>query len=459
MQTWVQRYGLDGLDAIMYVMHKEGLKDNHWSLVRKLNQNLTAKIQTKHGHTRNIKIKDSIRQGGVLSVAQYALLTDEFTKDIKKSNKGVKLPDKEEKIGSLLWVDDVAIMSSEPKELQEMLDATHETAKKYRIEFSKEKSQTLIIGKSTEENKFTIGEQELETTDTYKYLGETINSAGNITDQMKNIRKKVEAAFQTIRIIAGNKDFKGLEMDTIWKLIETCILPIALYGSETWNNTKKQNTDINRILDNIIKRVLNTPTSTPREPLYMESGLLDLETHASKRQLMMKHRIRASASKLMNDTISCKVKGNWKDRTENLCQKWGIQDDLFNSGKQPFKQLIHNKASQQFKSKITLDSENKSKVQHLIEGNPIWTPGTRIKYLSNLTRDETSIIFTARTRMISVKANYKNMFKNDMKCRACGHPLETQNHTFNECKTIHENNSTKVTTKEIFTDNIPTLKT
>ena len=58
------------LDAIMYVMNKEGITTNLWTMIRKLNQNLTARIRTKDGLTRPIKIRDSIRQGGVLSVAQ-----------------------------------------------------------------------------------------------------------------------------------------------------------------------------------------------------------------------------------------------------------------------------------------------------------------------------------------------------------------------------------------------------
>ena len=49
------------LDAIMYVMHKEGLNTPEWDIIRKLNENLTANIQTKHGMTREIKITDSIR--------------------------------------------------------------------------------------------------------------------------------------------------------------------------------------------------------------------------------------------------------------------------------------------------------------------------------------------------------------------------------------------------------------
>ena len=70
------------LDAIMYDMYKSGLQNSLWQVVRNLNQNLTAQLQTKYGLTRDIRIKDSIRQGGVLSVIQYALLIDEINKEI-----------------------------------------------------------------------------------------------------------------------------------------------------------------------------------------------------------------------------------------------------------------------------------------------------------------------------------------------------------------------------------------
>ena len=41
-----------------------------------------AKIKTKDGMTREINIKDSIRQGGVLSVLKYATVMDEIAKEI-----------------------------------------------------------------------------------------------------------------------------------------------------------------------------------------------------------------------------------------------------------------------------------------------------------------------------------------------------------------------------------------
>ena len=61
----------------MYVLHKEGIKGKIWQIIDILNRDLKTTIQTKYGPTRQIKIKDSIRQGGVLSVIQYATLMDE----------------------------------------------------------------------------------------------------------------------------------------------------------------------------------------------------------------------------------------------------------------------------------------------------------------------------------------------------------------------------------------------
>ena len=61
------------IKAIMYALDRSGIKGKDWIITKKLNENLTARIQTNHGYTRKVEIKDSIRQGGILSVIQYAI--------------------------------------------------------------------------------------------------------------------------------------------------------------------------------------------------------------------------------------------------------------------------------------------------------------------------------------------------------------------------------------------------
>ena len=92
-------------------------------------------------------------------------------------------------------------------------------------------------------------------------------------------------------------------MGTIWKLVETCITPIAAYGGETWKITKKNMTDINRILDNILKRILMTPVTTPREVIYMETGLIDLEHTAIRNRINMLQRITEHNNDLIDTSL------------------------------------------------------------------------------------------------------------------------------------------------------------
>jgi hypothetical protein len=55
-----------------------------------------------------------------------------------------------------------------------------------------------------------------------------------------------------------------------------------------------------------------------------------------------------------------------------------------------------------FHTNITKASENKSKVQHLLSGRTNGNPGERPTYMSNMNRNETSILFKARTRMLPI---------------------------------------------------------
>ena len=177
----------------------------------------------------------------------------------------------------LLWVDDVAIITNNIEDQQTLLSITNNTANKYRIQFGQEKAKLLIIGKDNTNPTIKLGDMTIDPSETYKYLGETLTTKNNINDHIKEIERKTEATLQSALYIAGDDNYQGIEMETIWTLIESCIIPIITYGSETWDINQNQTKRLNRILDNIIKRILNLPQSTPRECLYYELGTLDIE--------------------------------------------------------------------------------------------------------------------------------------------------------------------------------------
>ena len=304
------------LSAILYVMHKQGLETPEWEIIKKLNENLTATIQTKHGDTREIKIKDSIRQGGVLSVSQYALLMDEINKEITDENLGIYIPSIDETIGCLLWMDDVILATLEPEKMQNMLDITNNVSGKYHIEFGAPKSNAMKIGGDKTRPEFRLGSMILEYCEKYKYLGLIQNNKNNLKDHIKSMKSKVEGAYQTIMSIAGNRQFKEIEMRAIWELIESTIIAIITYGSETWEANKGETREINRIMDNIIRRILLTPQSTPREALYIETGLLDPQTIAMKQKINMDHRLKNGTSARLSRLAQAEGNQTWKELTD-----------------------------------------------------------------------------------------------------------------------------------------------
>ena len=110
-----------------------------------------------------------------------------------------------------------------------------------------------------------------------------INNTGTMEDHISNIKGKVEASTQTILNIAGYNNFNKIQMEIVWKLVNTCIVPIIRYASEAWIQSQKEVKELQKILDNVITRILNTLITIPTESIELETGI---ETMINRKQIM-----------------------------------------------------------------------------------------------------------------------------------------------------------------------------
>ena len=149
-----------------------------------------------------------------------------------------------------------------------------------------------------------------------------------------------------------------------------------------------------------------TPEATPREALYIETGLLDVETIIDAKRLNMIARLHRNKSKMMEAILrnpNCK----WMRKTKDVMNKYRIED---HGSKQKTKNNMNQKILIQFYKKMTKDKDDRSKLKFFFDGQCEWTPEKPAEYMNKLTRKQASIIFKARTRMLKVKNNYKNAF-------------------------------------------------
>ncbi len=413
------------LDAILYVLDKNGVKGKNWQMARLMNTDLRANIMTKYGLTDEIKIRDSIRQGGVLSVIEYAVLIDEISKELGNKDLGIEIENT--KIGCLLWMDDVALIHHDRATLQRMMDTTEDIAKRYHIEFGVEKCKVVKIGPGRK-SKIILNNKELEETTNYKYLGEIINNKANLKDHIEELKGKAEAAKQKIFTETGNSEFKGIKMQAIWQLLDASIIPIITYASEGWIMTKKEQEDIQKILNKIIREVLKVPESTPVSILLHETGYKPITQIIEKKKIMQAIRIEKKNNKMIKE-ITKNQEGKWRNHVNELMEKYQVIPE---DSKHTADKLIEEKQRWETAEEIRKEAQSKSKVKHWMDRTDKITPGTRPEYMKRLSRKQCSAILKVRTRMIPVKENMKGSVVNNS-CRWCKTKPETQEHIIDEC--------------------------
>ena len=307
---------------------------------------------------------------------------------------------------------------------------------------------------SSVQTELKLGDIEIEETDSYKYLGEIINNKGNLEDHIKMLEGNVEAAYQTILHIAKDKNFKGLKMAIIWKLVETCIIPIITYGAESRTTTPHKSQKIQTIMNNIIKRILQVPQSTPNDAITIETGIPNIQTITEIKQLNSHMRINK-----MDQNREIKQTWNnskrWKQHINKINKKYNINISEIDT-----KKMSKRWKQEYLKVKILkteIDNRYIEKTKYLLKGTNKWEPGKRAQYLELLTRKECNAIFSARTRMMNVNGNYHNR-NTDPTCRACGNKTETQEHILEECPALMDDKKEKITATDIFETEIGKLK-
>ncbi len=109
-----------------------------------------------------------------------------------------------------------------------------------------------------------------------------------------------------------------IEMETIWTTVETCILPIITYAGKIFIIRNKKEAAINRLLENIIKRILRVPIRTPTEALYIEPGLIRPTAIIQGNRINMHKRIMTNNNEWMQQVNSEKKKTEWAKKTRQL---------------------------------------------------------------------------------------------------------------------------------------------
>ena len=268
-------FDLVNRNLLWSVLKKIGIKENShmFQALTSIYADVKAAVRGKDGETSEyFDYPLGVKQGCNLSPQLFVLFINELAAEIASNGKhGIQLVPNEKELFLLLFADDMALMSYNPKGLQNQLNELEKHTKRFNLKINESKTKIMVFRKGGylgKYEKWWLNGELLEVVNSYKYLGiefSTRLSTSNITSAAAPKARKA-----TYDILRYMKSLQCHNIDVFSKLFSSKIQPILLYGSEIWGVHESK--EIERVHTFAFKTFLNVSLHCSNSLLYGDTG-------------------------------------------------------------------------------------------------------------------------------------------------------------------------------------------
>ena len=464
------------VDNMLYVMWENGVRGKLWRILRNMSTNLTAKIKTRHGLSREIVRENGGRQGSRLTGRLFAKQMDVLSENfIENDELNVPIAD-DFSIGCAEYVDDVMTCTLGKANQNKVLTRVDEFAKINKLEWGEEKCQVMQVGRKVKvPDTWALGTKNITNTTSYKYLGDIITNDGKNKSNIENRFNRTQGIIRQINTTAGSEVMRKIETKTILELYERCVIPSFLNNAESWTLSTQEEKELDKLGIQILKRLFNLPERTPSPAIIYSFGTLYITQEIDLKKFMYFHKILKRENDHWTKKMLCHLKSldiGWakiiqdKLRDYNLEQDW---DKIKNLSKTNWKNLVQTAVLNKNKQKLLESCEEqtqngiKIKTKTAYIHNKLQNDAYSLTPLTELissNKIETKTIILSRNGMLTCGSNFKATIPEI--CKEC-QLVDNESHRLNQCPkwqdTNFSNGDTKAEFMDVFSDDRQKLST
>ncbi|KAJ4452238.1 hypothetical protein ANN_03756 [Periplaneta americana] len=185
----------------------------------------------------------------------------------------------------LVYADDVNMLGENTQTIRENTEILLEANKAIGLEVNPEKTKYMIMSRDqniVRNGNIKIGDLPFEEVEKFKYLGATVTNINDTREEIKRIINMGNACYYSVeKLLSSSLLSKNLKV----RINKTVILPVVLYGCETWTLTLREEHRL-RMFENKV-RILGYRHILHCKPLIMNNvtsnirstGFLDMCSH------------------------------------------------------------------------------------------------------------------------------------------------------------------------------------
>ena len=240
-----------------------------------------------------------------------------------------------------MWADDILLISEMEEGLQLMLNNLSLYARKNGMKIIADKTKSMIFNKSGKFfRNFKFDNENIFTTNSYKYLGFLVTPSGEINSGLRNLKDRALRAYFKLKNNMGH--YFRVYPEVTLHLFNTLIKPILLYASDFWGCLKMpSNNPIENTHMRFCKDVLGVQRQSTHIGVLLELGRIPTMLYGKVNCIKNWGRIhivsRANDIVILTHHISIRNRLKWTQALIDSLNNIGIGGDSRN-------ELVHKTA-------------------------------------------------------------------------------------------------------------------
>ena len=439
------------------------VRNDKFALISKLDENCQPVVKTPCGDTDRFSLQRIILQGSVFGPLKCSVQVDTLGRDCLKRGVGLYLYKGAISVPPLAMIDDVLGVTrcnEEAIELNSIVNVKVETKK---LRLSKDKCFKIHIGKRFKKTgkckiDLKVHDDPMKATSEAKYLGDIISEEGNLKSTIEERSMRGIGIVNQINSMLSSLSLGFYYFEIAFILREARLINGTLTNSEVWPSLSQQNFDSLEAADlDLMRKIFNAHSRTASELFFLESGKIPLRFVIYKRRLMyLWHILNRSDSELIHKVYTAQqfqpTRGDWFELAQTTKAILSIDktdDEMKGMKQETFKSYLEKKtkvAAFQYLKNIA-EKHSKSEFYWNKEKLEI----QQYLYDVRFSKQEIQLLFSLRSKMINVKRNFRNLFKNNLECQTCDDEtaIEDENHLLN-CKNLKSDESVLINFDDVY---------
>ena len=191
-----------------------------------------AEVRTGRGKTDWFQIGKGVRQGCILSLCLFNLYAEYIMRNagLEEAQAGIKISRRN--INNLRYADDTTLMVESEKELKSLL--MKEESEKVGLKRNIQKTKIMASGPTTS---WQIDGETVEIVTYFIFWGSKITADGDCSHEIKRRLLLGRKVMTNLDSILKNRD---ITLPTKIYLVKVMVLPIVMYGCESWTIKKAE---------------------------------------------------------------------------------------------------------------------------------------------------------------------------------------------------------------------------